>query len=105
MALCEEPIIGPPHQVMSGEPTAGDPTLEAVQAIVMRIAGRAPVDAGPDTALTEGGFALDSVNMLRAIMECEETFQVTFDPDADFTDQTLSTVRTLSHLIRSKRPG
>ncbi len=90
---------------MSGEPLTGDPTIEEVHAIVMRIADRAPLGAGPDTSLTEGGFALDSINLLRTIIECEETFQVVFDPDTDFTDQTLSTVRALFHLIRSKRPG
>ena len=84
---------------------ASEPTIEAVQAIVLRVARRAPVGAGPDTALTDGGFSLDSVDMLRAIIDCEETFQVAFDPDADFTDQSLRTVRTLFDLIRSKRAG
>lgn len=89
---------------MSGE-SPNLPTLAAVQAIVTRVAARAPADAGPDTALTDGGFALDSVDMLRVVMACEETFQVAFDPDTDFTDQTLRTVQTLFHLIHSKRPG
>jgi len=80
-------------------------TLDAVQAIVMRAAERLPAGAGPDTPLREGGFALDSINMLRTIIECEETFHVAFDPDTDFTDQTLSTARTLFYLIRSKHPG
>ena len=79
-------------------------TLEAVQAIVARVSERRPPGAGPDTPLTDGGFALDSIHMLRTIIECEETFDVAFDPDTDFTDQTLSTARTLFHLIRSKQP-
>ena len=90
---------------MSGEALVAVPSLEAVQAIVMRYADAPPADAGPDTSLTEEGFALDSINLLRAIIECEERFQVTFDPETDFTDQTLSTVRTLFHLVRSKRTG
>jgi len=90
---------------MSGEPPIGDPTLEAVQAIVTRYADPAPVGAGPDTPLTGGGFALDSISLLRTIIECEERFQVVFDPDRDFTDQSLSTVRTLFDLIRGKRSG
>jgi len=90
---------------MSGEPLTGDPTIEEVHAIVMRIADPAPLGAGPDTFLTEGGFSLDSVNLLRTIIECEETFQIVCDPDTDFTDETLRTVRTLFDLIRSKRPG
>ena len=80
-------------------------TLESVQAIVARVAGRAPAGAGPDTPLTEGGFGLGSVNLLRTIFECEEAFQVVFDPDRDFTDHTLRTARTLFDLIRSKRAG
>jgi hypothetical protein len=80
-------------------------TLDAVQAIVLRIAERSPQGAGPDTPLTDGGFALDSIHMLRTIIECEEMFHVAFDPDTDFTDQTLYTARTLFHLIRSKQPG
>lgn len=90
---------------MSGESLVAAPTLEAVQAIVMRFADPAPADAGPETFLTEEGFALDSINLLRAIIECEARFQVVFDPDTDFTDQTLGTVRTLFQLILSKRPG
>ncbi|HXJ79595.1 MAG TPA: acyl carrier protein [Candidatus Methylomirabilis sp.] len=82
-----------------------DPTLETVQAIVTRYADPVPVGAGPDMSLTDGGFALDSISLLRAIIECEERFQVVFDPDTDFTDQNLSTVRTLFHLICAKRPG
>ena len=83
----------------------GDPTLEGVQAIIARVAERSPAGAGPDTPLTEDGFALDSLDLLRAILACEETFQVAFDPDTDFTDQNLKTVRTLCDLIRSKRSG
>ena len=80
-----------------------EPTLETVRAIVVHIADRSPLDAGPETPLTEGGFELDSVNLLKTILACEETFQVRFDPDTDFTDQTLETVRTLFDLIRSKQ--
>ena len=81
----------------------GEPTLEGVQTIVARVAGRAPIDAGPDTPLTEGGFDLDSLRLFRAILACEETFQVAFEPDSDFTAESLLTVRTLFELIRSKR--
>ena len=82
-----------------------DPTLERVQMIITRVADRSPVGVGPDTPLTEDGFALDSLDLFRTILACEETFQVVFDPDTDFTDQTLKTVRTLCDLIRSKRSG
>lgn len=83
------------------------PTIERVQATVARIAGLhgSPPDAGPDTPLTEGGFWLDSLLLLETIIACEEEFEVVFDPETDFTDQTLKTVRTLFDLIRAKRPG
>ena len=83
------------------------PTLEQVVAIVMRIAGpsRSPADAARDTLLAEGGFWLDSVHLLEAVLACEEAFGVTFDPGSDFTDDTLRTVGTLLDLIRAKRSG
>jgi acyl carrier protein len=82
-------------------------TLEAVQLVVARIAGahRSPPGAGPDTPLTDGGFWLDSVHLLETILACEESFGVVFDPETDFSDRTLKTVRTLFDLVRSKRPG
>ena len=82
-----------------------EPTPEQVQAVVTRIAGRSPADAGPDTPLMEGGFWLDSVHVLETIIACENAFGVVFDPETDFTDRTLITVRTLCDLIRTKRAG
>ena len=83
------------------------PTLERVQAIITGIAGseRSVTNAGPDTPLTEGGFWLDSVHLLQTILACEEAFEVVFDPETDFTDKSLETVRTLFDLIRAKRSG
>ena len=82
-----------------------DPTPERVQAIIAGIVDRSPAGLGPDTPLTEDGFALDSLDLLRTILACEETFHVVFDPDTDFTDQNLKTVGTLCSLIRSRRSG
>jgi acyl carrier protein len=81
-------------------------TIERVQAIVADAAGagRAPSDAGPETPLVEGGFWLDSVHLLEAIIACESEFGVIFDPETDFTRAHLSTVRTLHDLIRAKQP-
>jgi acyl carrier protein len=91
------------------EPSAatGALALARVQAIVARIAGpdRSPPGAGPDTPLRDGGFWLDSVDLLEAMIACEAEFEVVFDPETDFTDQTLSTVRTLFTLIGAKRAG
>ena len=80
-------------------------TLERVQAIVTLVAGpdRSPPDAGPDTRLSDGGFWLDSVAVLEAIIACEAEFGVVFEPETDFTEQSLSTVRTLFSLIQAKR--
>ena len=86
---------------------SGEPTLEAVQAVVARVAGphRSPADAGPDTPLAEGGFWLDSVHLLEAIIQCERAFEVVFDPATDFTDRSLRTVRTLFELVRARQAG
>jgi acyl carrier protein len=80
-------------------------TLERVQAIVAQVAGasRTPVHAGPETPLVDGGFWLDSVHLLEAIMACEAEFGIIFDPDIDFTGTHLSTVRTLHDLILTKQ--
>lgn len=80
-------------------------TVERVRAIVAHVAGpgRAPIDAGPETPLVEGGFWLDSVHLLEAIIACEAEFGIIFDPDTDFTGAHLHTVRTLHDLIRVKQ--
>jgi acyl carrier protein len=79
--------------------------IERVQSIIVRIVGpdQSPADAGPDTALVEGGFWLDSVHLLEALIACEAEFGVVFDPETDFTDEHLKTVSTLCDLIRTKR--
>lgn len=80
-------------------------SLEAVQALVTRIAGpsQSPSNAGPDTPLLEGGFGLDSVHLLDAIIACEREYGVVFEPRTDFTAEALRTVRSLYHLIHAKR--
>ena len=79
-----------------------EPTLDAVHAVVARVAGahRSPASVGPDTRLTGGGYWLDSVHLLEAIIACEDAFSVVFDPATDFTDGNLRTVGTLCALIR-----
>jgi acyl carrier protein len=76
-----------------------------VQSILIRIVGpdQSPSDAGPDTPLVEGGFWLDSVHLLEALLACEAEFGIVFDPETDFTDEHLKTVRTLGDLIRTKQ--
>ena len=83
-----------------------DPNLQRLQAVVARIAGptRTPPDAGPDTALGEDGYWLDSVAMLEVIVACEQEFGVTFDWETELTGVTLGTVRSLATVIRKKMP-
>jgi acyl carrier protein len=80
-------------------------SLEGLQALVGRVAGFTPPDAGPDTPLIDGGFWLDSVRLLEAIIECEVEFGVTFDPESDFSEARLTTVGALFALLQAKRPG
>jgi acyl carrier protein len=85
----------------------GAATLDRVQAIVAGVAGinRVPADAGPDTPLQEGGFWLDSAALVEVMIACEAAFDIVFDPETDFTDRALHTVKTLAELIHAKRPG
>jgi acyl carrier protein len=81
-----------------------DSVLARVQRVAARIAGpaRTPPDAGPDTPLGEGGFWLDSVDLVEVIVACEEEFGLTFEAEVDFTPEALATVKNLSALICSK---
>jgi acyl carrier protein len=80
------------------------PVLDRVQALVVGIAGpdRTPPDAGPDTALIDGGFWLDSVSLLEVIIACEAEFGVALDSQADLTPDTLTTSRKLAALIERR---
>ena len=83
-----------------------DPLLEAVRGLVSRVAGpsRTPPDAGADHALSGGGFWLDSVELLEVVVTCEEEFGITFDATRDLAEDALSTLGTLTELIRAKHP-
>ncbi len=58
-----------------------DRVLQQVRAIVTHIAGpsRVPPNIDPDTPLGEGGFWLDSVDVLEVMIACEQAFGVSFD--------------------------
>jgi acyl carrier protein len=81
--------------------------IERVLAVIERVAGpdRTPPDAGPGTRLADGGFWLDSVHLLEAVVACEGAFEIVFDPETDFMGETLRTVGTLHALIRSRGPA
>jgi acyl carrier protein len=78
-----------------------------VTRIVARIAGplRTPPDAGPQTALGDHGFWLDSVALLEVILACEEEFGLAFDPAEDFRADHLRTVQTLADVVCAKVPA
>jgi acyl carrier protein len=78
--------------------------VSRVQALVARIAGasRTPASAGPDTPLGEGGYWLDSVDLLEVAVACEREFGLPFDAESDLTAESLTTVRSLAEMIRRK---
>jgi acyl carrier protein len=79
-----------------------DPVFAEVRGIVEKIARhRAPSVVGPDTRLAED-YWLDSVEMLDVVIACELAFGVTFDDRTDFEGGSLSTLGTLTELLRSK---
>lgn len=77
--------------------------VERVQAIVCGIAGphRTPVDAGSRTRLGEGGFWLDSTDLLEVLIACESEFGIVFDSTTDLTVETLSTLGSLADVVRN----
>lgn len=85
--------------------TGSDSTLIAVRGVVEQIAGprRIPPEVGPETRLWDGGFWLDSVELLQVVVACEERFAIAFDATQDLTPQALETLATLTALIRAKR--
>ena len=81
-----------------------DGFLERVLRLVSRTAGpaRTPPDAGPDTPLRQGGFWLDSIDLVELAVACEAEFDVTFEGETDLTEESLRTARSLAALIRGK---
>lgn len=86
--------------------TGGDATLASIRVIVEQVAGsrRIPAQVGPETRLSEGGFWLDSVELLQVIVACEERFGIVFDANQDLTPDALETLATLTALVGAKCP-
>jgi acyl carrier protein len=83
---------------------AARPSTQArVLATVIRIAGssRTPPDAGPETSLADGGFALDSVDMLELIVSCEQEFGIELDPKALLAADALRSAGGLAQVVQS----
>lgn len=79
--------------------------VDAIRALVARVAGpsRTPAESGPGTPLSEGGFWLDSVELLEVVVGCEGEFDITFDATTDFTAGAFETLGTLATLVDGKR--
>jgi acyl carrier protein len=78
--------------------------LERVQAIVAAVAGplRTPAAAAPGTPLWEGGYWLNSVDLLEVMIACEHEFGVRFEVGAERTAEGLRTVASLTAMILAK---
>ena len=76
------------------------PDLERLVAILADVAGpdRTPEPVGPSTQLSEGGFWLDSADLLEVVLACEEAFAVSLDP-AELAGGGELTVGGLLHAI------
>jgi acyl carrier protein len=81
-----------------------DPILARLHALATAIAGpaRALRERGPEVRLTEGGFWLNSIELLQLIVACEAEFGVVFEVDQDLTAETLRTLGSLADVVRAK---
>ncbi len=61
-----------------------------------------PAAAGPETPLGEGGFWLDSVEMLEVVVACEEEFAMTFDAGVPIAASALTSLAHLASAIRMR---
>jgi acyl carrier protein len=80
-------------------------SLASIRALVIRVAGasRAPERSGAATPLSDGGFWLDSVELLELVVACEDAFGITFDATRDFDAGAFATLGTLAALVDEKR--
>lgn len=79
-----------------------NPVLDRVLDLAARVAtSRRPGFPGPETALVDGGFWLDSLALLELLVACEETFGVCLDP-ADLTPGHLRTAGGLAAIVASR---
>jgi acyl carrier protein len=82
-----------------------DVTFDRVRAIVLRLAGpeRTPAAIGPETPLGDGGFHLDSVELLEVLLACESEIGMTFDGDPTANVLALQNLETLASAVRARR--
>ena len=81
-----------------------DGVIDRVMRVVAEVAGpaRTPPEVRPDTPLRDGGFWLDSVDLLELVVACEAEFDLDFDPVAGLSDKALSTVGSLAAMIAAR---
>jgi acyl carrier protein len=86
---------------------SADDVLERVLKLVAGVAGpeRTPADADAATPLLEGGFWLDSVDLLETVLACEEQFGIELDRRADLAGDALVTVGGLATAISRRLPA
>ena len=80
-----------------------EPIAARIAREATRIAGpsRAPADAGPDTPLGDGGFALDSVEILELIVATEIEWGIEIDPKALMPPEVLRDPLGLARVVEA----
>jgi hypothetical protein len=75
-----------------------------VWAALVSVAGadRVTGEPGADCPLGPNGFWLDSIDLMDAIIACEDAFGITFALDTDFDASRLRTVGDLVNLVRER---
>jgi acyl carrier protein len=86
--------------------TNADPLLEAVRAIIERVAGpdRTPPASSADTPLADG-FWLDSVELLEVLVACETEFGILLDESSVIEAGAFGTLGSLADLVRFRLAG
>ena len=81
-----------------------DSVVTRVLAIVSRIAGarRTPAEPGVETRLWDGGFSLDSIELLHVLVACDEAFGVAGEGQPELTPEALATVGSLAAALENR---
>ena len=84
-------------------PLPRDRVLSRIVALAVGIAGHGRGPSSPDslTPLGQGGFWLDSVDMLELVLACEVEFAVTFEA-VDLAGPALDNIEGLADLVLAK---
>ena len=84
---------------------SGDADVARLVEILTEVAGpdRTPERVSAETALNEGGFWLDSADLLEVLLACEATFSVTLDPTTILPEGSSLTVARLMRALDSVR--